>query len=88
MYVAAHDQCPWQHIICQLDCPEDEPDNKVVLDGEDEKDDIWLTPHDECDLNDCDLYRLSDMRFKDLTGKPTMHLIILCASRQIDVEAS
>lgn len=76
----------WQHIVCQHDCPEDEPDKKVaMIEGEGEEDGIWVKPHDECDAH-FPYCRCS--RPHVTFDNSNMHLTVLCASRQIYVEAN
>lgn len=79
---------PWLHLVCQHDCPEEEPDKKVVLDEEDPEEAIWQKPHAECCLDDYDPYSIKPARPEDPSGKSAMHLTILRASRQIYVEAN
>ncbi|KAL8754572.1 MAG: hypothetical protein Q9184_005072 [Pyrenodesmia sp. 2 TL-2023] len=86
--LAALDQPPWQHIVCQRHCLEDEPDKRVVLDEEKEKDAIRPTRHDEGDLDDCDPYCLSVMRSKNLPAQVKTQLNVLRASRQMYAEAN
>ncbi|KAL9016626.1 MAG: hypothetical protein Q9185_006038 [Variospora sp. 1 TL-2023] len=77
---------PWQHIVCQHDCPEDEPDKKVaLLEGDGEEDGIWVQPHDECYPH---FPYCRDLRPHVTLDNSKMHLTVLCASRQIYVEAN
>ncbi|KAI4179936.1 MAG: hypothetical protein LQ348_005294 [Seirophora lacunosa] len=86
---ATLDRNPWQHLVCQHDCPEEEPDKKVVLDEEDPEEATWQKPHAECYLDDYDdPYCLRSPRPEDPSGKSAMHLTVLRASRQIYVEAN
>ncbi|KAL8787814.1 MAG: hypothetical protein Q9213_002001 [Squamulea squamosa] len=76
----------WTHLVCQHDCPEDQPDRRVV-DDEDEEEFIWEIAHYECDPNDYafDPYLPASERFCDHLF---MHLNILRVSRQVYVESN
>ncbi|KAL8773178.1 MAG: hypothetical protein Q9209_001854 [Squamulea sp. 1 TL-2023] len=76
----------WTHLVCQHDCPEDQPDKRVVHDG-DEEDPIWEKPHHECDPND-DEFNPSLYGSERFSDHLFMHLAILRVSRQVYVESN
>lgn len=80
-------RAPWRHIVCERDCPEDQPDEKVVfaLDGEEPERVHWFRPHERCNIQ----YDEPDPDLPiDFWDHETMRLTVLRACRQIYVEAN
>jgi len=77
----------WRHIVCENDCRENRPDEKVIPGGP--KDIGWLGPHSSCKINyDVSVVKPSSRPSVALWDHKTMHLIVLRTSRQIYVEAN